>query len=117
MVTLYYGKSDVHEFWEGDTLIIFRNLPQKSWQSMKKNNGEYQVIDDHIEFAKRSKSEPTLVSITLGALSSGQLAKQIVIREGIEIEFNYTKTYQGKMPMKLKKGTPPEHALKSSKKR
>lgn len=114
---LYYGKSDVHEFWEGDTLLIFRNLPEKSWQSMKKNNGEFEVIDDHKEFAKRSKLEPTLLSITLGALSSGQLAKQIVIQEGIEIEFNYTKTYQGKIPMKLKKGTPPEHALKSSKKR
>ncbi len=117
MVTLHYGVSDVHEFWECRTLLIFRNLPEKSWQSMKKNNGEYTVIDDLKQFAKRSKSEFSLSSITLGALSSGELAKKIVIQEEIEIKFDYTKIYKGKSPMTLKKGTPPDHAIRSSKKR
>ena len=117
MVTLYYGLSNVHEFWECRSLLIFRNLPEKSWQSMKKNNGQFTVIDDNSKEAQRRIKKDLLLSITLGALSSGELAKKITTQEGIEIKFNYTKIYHGKSPMKLKNGTPPDQAIRSSKKR
>ncbi len=116
MVVLHYGLSDVHEFWEGKTLLIFRNLPEKYWQSMKKNQGQFTVIDDNSKEAQRRIKKDLLLSITLGAFSSGELAKKIEAQEGIEIRFNHTKVYKGKPPMRLVKEMPPIHALRSSKK-
>lgn len=117
MVTLHYGDNGKHEFWEGKTLFIFRNKNEKTWQSQKKENGSYTVIEDNKATIQGKKNNPTLVCVVLTARSSGQLAKKIVIQEGTEIEFDYTKVYKGKPPMRLKEERTPEKAFKESKKR
>jgi hypothetical protein len=117
MVTLHYGDNGQHEFWEGKSLIIFRNKPEKIWQSQKKDHGSFTVIDDIKATIAGKKNHPNLVSVTLAAPSSGQLAKKIVIQEGIEIEFDYTKVFKGKPPMRLQTQRPPNDTIKDSKKR
>ncbi len=112
---LVYGKSECHEFWEGQKLLIFRNLPETAWQSQIKENGSYKVIDDHEAFKKRKKQEPTLLSVTLSANSAGELAKKIENQEGVKIKFDFTQVYKGKIPMKRKKQSPPLEAIKGAK--
>ena len=117
MVTLHYGDNGSHEFWQGKTLIIFRNKPEKIWQSQKIDKGAFTVIDDKKATIAGKKNNPMLLSVTLAAKSAGELAKKIVIQEDIEIEFDYTKVYKGKPPMKLKEERPSDEAIKDSKKR
>jgi len=115
--TLFYGDNGCHEFWEGENLFIFRNHTEKVWQAQFKKHGGHKVIEDHKATIRGKKENPMLICVSLTAKTSGQLAKKIVIQEKIDIEFDYTKVYKGKSPMKLVTERPSEKALKESKRR
>lgn len=110
MVILFYGDNGIHEFWEGETLLILRNHPEEYWTAMKKEAGGHKVIGDDKKNAKSKAG----TWYCLSAKSSGQLAKMIVIQEGITIEFDKEKSYQGKKVMKLAKKKPSKKVLKEA---
>lgn len=113
MVILFYGDNGIHEFWEGETLLILRNHPEQYWTAMKKEAKGHKVIGDDKKNAKSKAG----TWYCLSAKSSGELAKMIEIQEGITIEFEYAKRYQGKERMKLVEKKPIKKAITESKKR